>query len=80
MTSKNLIGIVFSKNMNKTIGVKITKLVQHKKYKKFVKKNTKYYVHDEKNECQKNDTVIFKKSSPISKIKHWVLISKKIKG
>lgn len=77
MTSKNLIGIVFSKNMNKTIGVKITKLVQHKKYKKFVKRHTTYYVHDEKNECQKGDTILFKKSSPISKIKHWVLISKK---
>lgn len=74
MKSKALTGIVFSKNMNKTIVVKITKMIKHKKYKKFIKKTTKYFIHDEKNIHKKGDKVNFKKTAPISKKKHWALI------
>lgn len=76
MNSKKLVGVVFSKKMNKTIIVKITKMMQHKKYKKFIKKTTKYFVHDENNLCKEGDKIIFKKTAPISKNKHWSLISK----
>lgn len=76
MSKKNLCGIVFSKKMNKTIIVKITKLVKHKKYKKYIKLYTKYFVHDENNICKEGDIINFKETAPISKKKHWILISK----
>lgn len=67
-------GIVVSNKMNKTIIVKVERKVNHNKYFKIIKKFTKYYVHDEKNICNIGDAVSFKKTSPISKKKHWILV------
>lgn len=80
MNSSNLTGVVFSKKMSKTVIVKITKMVKHKKYQKYIKKTTKYFVHDENNICKEGDTIAFKKTAPISKKKHWAIISKIEKG
>ena len=44
-------GKVVSNKPNKTIIVQVERLVQHPKYKKFIKKRSKLYAHDEKNEC-----------------------------
>ncbi|HIH2763475.1 MAG TPA: 30S ribosomal protein S17 [Candidatus Azoamicus sp.] len=80
MNSSKLIGVVFSKKMNKTVVVKITKMVKHKKYQKYIKKTTKYFIHDENNICKEGDIINFKKTAPISKKKHWTIISKIDKG
>ncbi len=76
MNLSNLKGKVFSKKMDKTIVVKIIKMVKHKKYQKYTKKITKYFVHDENNICKEGDVITFKKTAPISKKKHWTVISK----
>ena len=64
-----LTGIVYSNKMNKTILVKIWKKIKHKKYKKYVSKYIKYFVHDENNSCHPGDLISFKEVVKISKKK-----------
>jgi len=45
---KRKIGIVVSDKMDKTVVVKITNYRKHPLYKKYVRKSTKIYAHDEK--------------------------------
>ncbi|MDE5022950.1 30S ribosomal protein S17, partial [Francisella tularensis subsp. holarctica] len=41
--------------MDKTVVVRAESYVKHPLYGKFVKKTTKYYVHDENTECKEGD-------------------------
>ena len=68
---KTLIGIVYSDKMDKTVVVKIERLVKHPRYKKYVKKGAKYKAHDEKNECHTGDTVSIIETRPLSREKRW---------
>lgn len=74
--SKKLKGMVVSDAMEKTIVVLVDRYVKHPKYKKYIKKRKKYKVHDEKNEYKKGDRVIIQECRPISKDKHFKIISK----
>ncbi|MGE3163356.1 MAG: 30S ribosomal protein S17 [Planctomycetota bacterium] len=66
-------GVVVSDKMDKTIVVRIERLVLHPKYKKFVRSHTKYYAHDEENEAHVGDVVDISQTHPISKSKRWRL-------
>lgn len=68
-------GKVSSDAMDKTVVVKAERYVKHPLYGKFVRKTTKYYVHDEKNECKSGDVVKFKETKPYSKTKKWCLVN-----
>lgn len=68
---KEMSGIVVSNKMDKTVVVKVEKLVQHEKYKKFIKKRKKYKAHDEKNQCHEGDKVLIVECRPLSKEKKW---------
>jgi small subunit ribosomal protein S17 len=70
-----LTGIVYSKKMNKTVIVQITKKNKHTKYKKYINKNVKYFVHDENNICNQGDLISFNEVAQISKKKKWKLNS-----
>lgn len=71
---KERIGLVTSNKMEKSIVVAVERKVKHPKYKKFVKKTTKFKAHDEKNECNIGDTVRIMETRPISKDKCWRLV------
>jgi len=71
---KERIGIVSSISMNKSIVVSVERRVQHPIYEKFVKKTSKFMVHDEKNVCNIGDTVTIMETRPISKRKCWRLV------
>ena len=71
---KERIGIVSSVYMNKSIVVSVERRVQHPIYEKFVKKTSKFMVHDEKNVCNIGDTVAIMETRPISKRKCWRLV------
>lgn len=71
---KTRIGTVSSNKMDKTIVVSITRKVKHPIYGKFVNKTTKFYAHDEKNECGIGDTVKIMETRPLSKLKRWRLV------
>ena len=50
-------GVVVSNKMNKTIVVLVTRLLQHPKFNKVIKRHIKYSVHDEKNDAKEGDRV-----------------------
>jgi len=64
-------GRVVSDKMEKTVTVLVERQVKHALYGKFVKKSTKYHVHDEANECSIGDTVLIEEGVPRSKTKTW---------
>ena len=67
-------GVVVSAKMNKTIVVREDRLEKHPMYKKYVKRHTKFYVHDETGEAQEGDRVEIMETRPLSKNKRWRLI------
>ena len=69
-------GVVVSNRMNKTIVVRVTTMVQEPKYKKYVRRLTKLYAHDERGECQIGDRVEIAETRPMSKLKRWRLLRK----
>jgi small subunit ribosomal protein S17 len=71
---KRKIGIVISDKAQKTITVKITNYVKHPLYKKYMRKVTKVYAHDEKNECKTGERVLLEETRPLSKRKRWRVI------
>ena len=70
---KSRIGVVVSDKMNKTIVVEVERRVPHPKYKKIVRRTSKFYAHDEKREAKEGDKVRIVESRPISKLKCWSL-------
>ena len=71
---RHVIGLVVSDKMEKTITVQVTRLEKHKKYKKFLRRHTKFYAHDEKREAKVGDTVQIQETRPLSKMKRWRLV------
>ena len=71
---KERIGVVVSNKMDKTIVVAVETKEKHPLYGKFVKKTTKFYAEDEKNECGIGDTVRIMETRPLSKTKRWRLV------
>ncbi|HOO97261.1 MAG TPA: 30S ribosomal protein S17 [Caldisericia bacterium] len=64
------VGKVTSDKMDKKCVVTVTRTVMHPIYKKRVQKNTKFMVHDEKNEAGIGDTIEFIDCRPTSKNCH----------
>lgn len=64
-------GIVVSTKMNKTVVIKVERLIQHTKYGKTIRRTKNVKVHDENSECNVGDTVRIMETRPISKDKHW---------
>jgi len=66
-------GRVTSDARDKTITVKIERLVRHPLYGKVIKKRSKLMVHDEQNEANTGDLVEIMETRPLSKTKRWRL-------
>ena len=71
---KERIGVVTSNKMDKSIVVMVERKVKHPLYGKFVKKSTKFIVHDEENTCNEGDMVKIMETRKKSKRKNWRLI------
>lgn len=67
-------GVVVSAKMNKTITVLATHLLKHSKFKKIIKRHSKYFAHDEKNEAKEGNRVQIVETRPLSKTKRWRLV------
>ena len=65
------VGKVVSDKMDKTVVVVIERLVKHPVYKRYVRRRSRFKVHDEKNECKEGDTIRFMETRPLSKEKRW---------
>ena len=71
---KTRLGKVVSNKMDKTIVVAIQELVQHKLYKKSVKRTVKFKAHDENNQAKVGDKVAIMETRPLSKDKRHRLV------
>jgi small subunit ribosomal protein S17 len=70
---QELVGVVTSAKMQKTIVVKVTRATQHPLYHRVVRSGKKYYAHDETGDARVGDTVRIVATRPLSKLKRWRL-------
>ncbi len=71
---KMVTGTVVSDKMDKTVTVKVSRRLQHPRYKKFLTRSKKYHAHDENNECHVGDMVQLMETRPISRSKRWRVV------
>ena len=64
-------GIVTSDKMDKSVVVRVERMVKHKMYKRYVRRSAKFMAHDETNQCQIGDMVEIIESRPLSSRKRW---------
>lgn len=72
---KELIGVVTSDKMDKTIVVTVISKFKHPLYKKTISKSKKFKAHDEENTAGIGDTVLIAETRKLSKDKNWRLVS-----
>lgn len=70
---KTQVGVVVSDKMEKTVVVRVDRLVKHSVYSKYIKRSVKYKVHDEQNSSKIGDRVQIIECRPLSKDKRWSL-------
>ena len=68
---RSLVGHVVSNKMDKTVVVRVERLVQDPRYKKYVRRYSKFMAHDEDNSCAIGDRVRIVEHRPLSKMKRW---------
>ncbi|MBM4043545.1 MAG: 30S ribosomal protein S17 [Planctomycetes bacterium] len=71
---KTVIGTVTSDKMQKTITVRVERMVEHPRFHKYVRQSTVYKAHDEKEEAGVGDKVEIMETRPLSKTKRWRLV------
>ncbi|MGI9291969.1 MAG: 30S ribosomal protein S17 [Gammaproteobacteria bacterium] len=71
---RTVTGKVVSDKMDKTISVSVERKVKHPMYGKYMRRSTKYMVHDEANACKEGDLVTIAECRPYSKSKSWRLV------
>jgi small subunit ribosomal protein S17 len=72
---KELIGIVTSNKMQKTIVVSVERRKKHPIYSKIIRTTKVVKAHDEKNEAQIGDQVRLEECRPLSRDKRWRLVT-----
>lgn len=68
-------GTVVSTKMTDTITVIVDRYVKHPKYKKFERLSKKFLVHDAGNTAKEGQVVEIRETRPLSKRKHFELVS-----
>jgi small subunit ribosomal protein S17 len=74
-TQRTAIGHVVSDRMDKTVSVKIERVIKHPAYGKYIRRTSKVLAHDANNECKPGDRVEISECRPISKNKAWQVIN-----
>ena len=68
-----LVGEVVGDKMHKSLRVKVSRLVRHPRYGKYVRRASVFKAHDEKNEARVGDKVSLFETRALSKTKRWKL-------
>ncbi len=66
-------GTVVSAAADKTIVVRVDTVKMHQRYKKVIRRSTKFHAHDEQNEAKVGDIVRIVETRPLSRMKRWRL-------
>jgi small subunit ribosomal protein S17 len=64
-------GVVVSSAMDKTVVVRVETVKPDRRYKKVVRRSSKFHAHDERNEVNVGDVVRIVETRPLSKTKSW---------
>lgn len=67
------IGIVASDKMERTVVVRVDRLVRHPKYRRYVRRTSKFMAHDEKGAAV-GDKVRIVETRPLSARKRWRVV------
>lgn len=72
---KEFTGIVVSDKMQKTVVVRVARMSKHSKYSRVSKSYNKFQAHDEAMIAKAGDTVLIEETRPLSKDKHFRVLS-----
>ncbi len=67
-------GVVISDRMDKTRVVKVSWHSRHPRYLKVLRRSSRFYAHDDKNESRTGDRVEIMETRPLSKLKRWRIV------
>ena len=68
------VGEVVSDKMDKTVTVRVERLMKHPVYGRVVRRSVRLHAHDEQNQCQIGDVVRVAETRALSKTKRWRLV------
>ena len=66
-------GVVVSDKIDKTVIVRVERLVQHPKYTKDLRRQGRVKAHDANNACGIGDRVVIVETRPLSRDKRWAV-------
>ena len=75
LNTKTLQGTVVSDKMQKTVVVRVERFVKDPKYGKYLKSSKKYKAHNEDTNVKVGDKVTIRACRPLSKDKHFEVIT-----
>lgn len=64
-------GVVVSVSMDKTVVVRIERMIRHSRYGKVIRRYKRVKAHDENGDCNIGDLVRIMETRPMSKTKRW---------
>jgi small subunit ribosomal protein S17 len=73
MASQEVIGVVVSDKMQKSVIVAVERRVRHGVYGKMQRRTTRFMAHDEEGRAKAGDRVAIVESRPLSSRKRWVV-------
>jgi len=65
------VGTVISTKMNRSVVVRVDRIVKDTRYKRYVRRHTNFMAHDESGACKLGDRVEIIESRPLSARKRW---------
>jgi small subunit ribosomal protein S17 len=65
------VGVVTKDRMDKSVIVRVDRIVQHRVYKRYIRRSSRFMAHDETNRCKVGDTVEIVECRPLSSRKRW---------
>ncbi|MEX2393203.1 MAG: 30S ribosomal protein S17 [Actinomycetota bacterium] len=71
---KTRVGRVTSDKMDKTVVVNVDSTTRHALYAKTIRRQRKFYAHDEENTAKVGDLVRIAEARPTSKLKRWRVV------
>ncbi len=67
-------GVVVSDKMSKTRIVLVKWQTTHPRYHKVLRRSSRFYAHDEKNDAHSGDRVEIMETRPMSRLKRWRIV------
>lgn len=67
-------GIVLSNKMQKTLVVRVDRVMRHPQYGKVITRSKRYYAHCEDPNVKVGDSVRIMETRPLSRLKRWCVV------